>query len=226
MKKILVVDDEEDIREIIRFNLEKNGYSVVEANSGEDALLKASAEKLDMIILDVMMENMDGIEVCKRVRSNSKTKNIPLIFLSAKSEEIDKVLGLEMGGDDYLTKPFSNRELVSRVKALFRRAQRVSVDEQDMIEVDGLLLDRQSKRVTLDSSNLDLTKTEYGILEYLLTNPGRLFSREQILQRVWDEDVFVIERTVDVHIRRLRKKLGSMAGLIMTRPGMGYGYKI
>lgn len=226
--KILAVDDEKDIRELLKYNLEKEGFIVKTATTGLEAIRKAEQDQPDLILLDIMMEDMDGIEVCRQLKSNQGTRNISVIFLTAKGEELDKVLGLELGADDYVTKPFSVRELVSRVKAVLRRAKPEAHDEASprLIKHEGLELNLKSKRLFIDGEQVNLTKKEYEILHLFLTNPGQVLSRGQIKNQAWDEETYIVDRAVDVHIRRLRSKLGKYAAIIVTYPGMGYGYKI
>jgi len=225
-RTILVVDDEPDIREILTFNLEKERYVVLSAANGLVALKKAEQESPDIILLDVMMDGMDGLEVLKELRGNPRTAGIPVIFLTARAEELDKVLGLEMGADDYVTKPFGVREVVSRIKAVLRRAAGMQETEAAEIVHEGLRLKLQSKRLYLNGEKVNLTKKEYNILQLFLENPGQVFSREQIKDRAWEEEACIIDRAVDVHIRRLRGKLKEYASIIVTYPGVGYGYRI
>ena len=225
-KTVLVVDDEPDIREILSFNLEKERYTVITASNGLGALKKAEEEHPDIILLDVMMDGMDGMEVLKELRGNNRTLSIPVIFLTAKGEELDKVLGLEMGADDYVTKPFGVREIVSRIKAVLRRSGGYPEGDAQEIVHEGLALKLQSKRLFLNGEKVGLTKKEYNILQLFMENPGQVFSREQIKDRAWDEDTCIVDRAVDVHIRRLRGKLGDYASIIETYPGVGYGYRI
>ena len=181
----------------------------------------------DLIILDIMMPGMDGYEFCRKVRSADGTRNIPIIFLSAKSDEIDKVLGLELGGDDYMTKPFSVKELKSRVKAMLRRSSRAeSADAPSRaISHEGLLLNPEHYSLTIDGRGVDLTKTEFEILHLLLRNPGKIFTRDNIIDSIKGQDVYVVDRTIDVHVMNLRKKLGKYKQVIKTFSGVGYGFK-
>ncbi len=227
-KTILVVDDEEDIRELLNFNLSEEGYNVLTASCGASAISAAVKNIPDLIVLDVMMDEISGIGVCRELRNRDITKKIPIIFLSAKTGEMDKILGLETGGDDYVEKPFSVRELISRIKAVIRRTAGDGVTEKSMEKIshEDMVLNLKSKKLFIDEKKINLTKREYLLLYTFLTNPGRLLSRGEILDRVWGENVYIEERVVDVYIRRLRIKLDRYSGIIVTSPGLGYGYKI
>ncbi len=226
--KIYVIDDEEDIQEILKVNLEKEGYEVESFASGEDALraLKSGGSP-DLMILDIMMQGMDGYEFCKHVRSSRQFGSIPIIFLSAKMEEFDKVLGLELGGDDYISKPFGMKELKSRVKAVLRRFNESSKnsDASTVLVYKGLEVNSDYFELKIDGNNVKLTKTEFEILELFLRNPGKIFSRDNIIDSIKGHDVYVVDRTIDVHIMNLRKKLGEYKNIITTFSGVGYGFK-
>src|SRR5690625_4977372 len=222
--KILVVDDEQPIADILKFNLEKEGYEVIVAYDGEEAINLALEEKPDLILLDIMLPKKDGNEVCREIR---KTENMPIIMLTAKDSEIDKVLGLELGADDYVTKPFSNRELIARVKANLHR-QQVTADtvqpEQD-IQIVHLSIHPNAYAVTRNGEDIDLTHREYELLYYLARNIGQVMTREHLLETVWGYDYFGDVRTVDVTVRRLREKIEenpSHPEWIITRRGVGY----
>lgn len=225
MKKVLVVDDEKPISDIIKFNLSKEGYEVVVAYDGEEALEKVEDEKPDLIILDLMLPKVDGLEVAKRVRANHTT---PIIMVTAKDSELDKVLGLELGADDYVTKPFSNRELVARVKANLRRQETVETtapDENADIEVGDLTIHPDAYTVSKRGDNIDLTHREFELLHYLAQHIGQVMTREHLLQTVWGYDYFGDVRTVDVTVRRLREKIednASHPSWLITRRGVGY----
>lgn len=225
MKKVLVVDDEKPISDIIKFNLSKEGYEVVVAYDGEEALEKVEDEKPDLIILDLMLPKVDGLEVAKRVRANHTT---PIIMVTAKDSELDKVLGLELGADDYVTKPFSNRELVARVKANLRRQETVETtvpDENADIEVGDLTIHPDAYTVSKRGENIDLTHREFELLHYLAQHIGQVMTREHLLQTVWGYDYFGDVRTVDVTVRRLREKIednASHPSWLITRRGVGY----
>ena len=225
-KTIFVIDDEKDIREILKINLVSEGYSVNAFSSAAEAAKGFESEKPDLIILDIMMEGKDGFEFCREIRSNDKFKSIPVIFLSAKSEEFDKVLGLELGGDDYMTKPFSIKELRSRIKAILRRAGDAPEDKKTAIlKYKGVELNPEQYSLKVDSEEIKLTKTELNILSLFMENPGKIFTRDNIINSVRGHDVFVVDRTIDVHIMNLRKKLGDYKNIITTFSGVGYGFK-
>ncbi|WP_077616269.1 response regulator YycF [Caenibacillus caldisaponilyticus] len=223
-KKILVVDDEQPIADILEFNLKKEGYEVVVAYDGEEALKKVEEEQPDLVLLDVMLPLKDGMEVCREIR---KKYNMPIIMLTAKDSEIDKVLGLEMGADDYVTKPFSNRELIARVKANLRRHQQESPkeDETNEIVVGSLVIHPEAYQVTKRGEPIELTHREFELLLYLAKHLGQVMTREHLLQTVWGYDYFGDVRTVDVTVRRLREKVEdnpSRPAWIITRRGVGY----
>jgi two-component system, OmpR family, alkaline phosphatase synthesis response regulator PhoP len=224
-KQIFAIDDEIDIQEIIKINLISEGYEVLTFSSAEEALADIKNSIPDLIILDVMMQGIDGYEFCRQLRSSKEYRNIPIIFLSAKSEEFDKVLGLELGGDDYITKPFSIKELKSRVKAILRRATTASSQEAHIIQYKGIELNSASFSLAVDGEDVPLTKTEFNILTLFLTNPGKIFSRDNIIDSTRGTDVYVIDRTIDVHIMNLRKKLGVYKDIIKTFSGVGYGFR-
>ncbi len=226
-KRVFVIDDEQDIREIIRINLADEGYLVNTYPSAEEAMKVLGTVPPDLIVLDIMMPGMDGFEFCRRVRSSDETRGIPIIFLSAKSDEIDKVLGLELGGDDYITKPFSVKELKSRVKAIFRRAAGAETagTSARMLSHEGILLNPDHYSLTIDGEGVDLTKTEFEILHLFLRNPGKIFTRDNIIDSIKGQDVYVVDRTIDVHVMNLRKKLGRYKQTIKTFSGVGYGFK-
>ncbi|MFZ2354125.1 response regulator YycF [Paucilactobacillus nenjiangensis] len=225
MKKVLVVDDEKPISDIIKFNLEKEGYDVVVAYDGEEALQKVEDEDPDLIVLDLMLPKIDGLEVAKQVRAKKTT---PIIMVTAKDSELDKVLGLELGADDYVTKPFSNRELVARVKANLRRQESVESavpDENADIEVGDLTIHPDAYTVSKRGESIDLTHREFELLHYLAQHIGQVMTREHLLQTVWGYDYFGDVRTVDVTVRRLREKVEDNAShptWLITRRGVGY----
>lgn len=225
-KKIVIIDDEEDIRDIIQMNLRSEGYDVACFASAEEALKGLDRTLPDLFILDIMMPGIDGFEFCRRIRASEEYCNIPIIFLSAKSDEIDRVLGLELGGDDYMTKPFSVKELKSRVKAIFRRMSRLEEASSSPVLIhEGITLNPEHFSLTVDGADVDLTKTEFEILRLLLENPGKVFTRDNIIDSIKGRDVYVIDRTVDVHVMNLRKKLGRYKNVIKTFSGVGYGFK-
>lgn len=232
MKKILVVDDEKPISDIIKFNLEKEGFEVVVAFDGQEAVEKVEEENPDLIVLDVMLPKMDGLEVVREVR---KTHSMPIIMVTAKETEIDKVLGLELGADDYVTKPFSNRELVARVKAILRRqAATEAIQEEEAepetndITIGDLTIHPDAYYVTKNSEVIELTHREFELLHYLVRHVGQVMTREHLLEKVWDFDYLGDVRTVDVTIRRLREKVEdspSHPNYIITRRGVGYYFR-
>ena len=226
-KKIFVIDDEKDILDIIKINLVNEGYEVYCFPSAEKASKKLSEIIPDLIVLDIMMEGMDGLDFCRVLRSTDAWKTIPVIFLSAKSDEFDKVLGLELGGDDYITKPFSVKELRSRIKAVLRRTSGIDPDTpvSDTLVYKGIELNPAHFTLSVDSKDVDLTKTEFEILYLFLKNPGKIFTRDNIIDSIRGHDVYVIDRTIDVHIMNLRKKLQSYKKVIRTFSGVGYGFK-
>ena len=227
-EKILVVDDEKDIVELLQYNLEKEGYKISAVFSGEQCLENVKTELPDLILLDLMLPEIDGLDVCKFLKNNSQTSHIPIIMLTAKGEETDIVLGLELGADDYITKPFKVRELLARVKAVLRRTKNnipPLSKEKDIIKFKDLVIDSIKHQVTLKDQPLSLTSTEFKLLKFLASHPGKVFTREQLLNQVWSEDSFIVDRAVDVHIRRLRQKLLTASDYIITIRGVGYRFK-
>jgi DNA-binding response OmpR family regulator len=225
--RILLVDDEQPIQTLLSFPLQRDGYDVVQASDGREALTRFDEQTFDLVVLDVMMPRMDGLEVCRRLRARS---SVPIIMLTAKSEEIDKVLGLELGADDYITKPFSMREFRSRVKAALRRAGMAQADEdaERAIEVLGLRIDPAKRTVTLGGESVATTFVEFEILNALARSPGRVFTRDMLLSRVWGDSAYRDPRTIDVHIRHLREKLETDAKepeYIFTVRGVGYRFR-
>ncbi len=219
---IAVVEDERDIQDVIAYNLRREGYEVVTAERGDEGLALVQAKRPDLIILDLMLPGLDGLSVCQSIRSDTATQEIPIIVLSAKSEEADVVIGLGLGADDYMPKPFSPRELLARVKAVLRRGSSNSKGAEEMLVHQNLRIDVLRHQVFLKDTELRLTATEFRLLSALIEQPGRVFSREQLINRVLGESVVVIDRNIDVHIRSVRKKLGVDAGLIETVRGVGY----
>jgi len=224
-ERILVVDDEEDILELVRFNLSKEGYHVTCATTGERAVEIARSELQDLVVLDLMLPGMDGLEVTEFLKNNPDTQNIPIVMLTAKGEESDVVTGLELGADDYVTKPFSPRILVARVKAVLRRKVKGSPDGSEVVKIHNLLIHPGRREVRVDNKPVDLTFTEFGILSHLVRRPGWVFTRSQIVDAVRAADYFVTDRSVDVQIVGLRKKLGPGGKLIETVRGVGYRFK-
>jgi len=221
MKRILIVDDEQDLLDILQFNLEAEGYAVKTATSAEEALV-AGMEGIDLILLDVMMAGMSGFKMAETIRSNSAARSIPIIFLTARDSEEDRLRGFELGGDDYIPKPFSIREVLARVKAVLRRT---GEDTQSVVRYEGLEVNADHKSVLIDGVSVAFTRTEFDLLKLLLEHPGHVFSRQELISRVWPDDVVVLDRTVDVNITRLRKKIGRYASNIVTRSGFGYCFE-
>ena len=222
-QKILVVDDEQDLLEILKFNLETEGYEVTTATSAEEAL-ETDITSFDLILLDVMMGGMSGFAMAKKLKDNPQTAGVPIIFLTARDTENDTVTGFNLGADDYISKPFSIREVMVRIRAVLRRTaeQNGSADEPKVIGYQGLVLDLDKKTVSIDGEAVPFTKTEFELLHLLLEEKGRVFSRQELIDRVWPKDVMVLDRTVDVNITRMRKKVGRFAKCIVTRLGFGY----
>jgi len=224
MKRILVVEDEQAIREMVGFALKKAGFQFEEVADAEQALVSIASQTPDLVLLDWMLPGMSGVDLARRLRREELTAAIPIILLTARVEESDRVHGLEVGADDYVTKPFSPRELIARINAVLRRSTALSEDR--LIEYDGLSLDPVGHRVQSDGQALNLAPTEFRLLHFFMSNPDRVYSREQLLDYVWGRGVFVEERTVDVHIRRLRKALGARGHdrFIQTVRGAGYRF--
>lgn len=221
--KVLVVDDEPDALELVRFNLQAAGLEVLAAEDGETAVRKARAQLPDVIVLDLMLPEVDGLEVCKILRRDASTSGVPIIMVTAKAAEVDRVLGLELGADDYVTKPFSVRELVLRVKNQLRRRQ-AAEEATDRFEHGGLCLDVPAHTASVDGRPVELTATEFRLLAVLIQRRGRVQSRDQLLRDVWEYDSLIDTRTVDTHVRRLREKLGRAARFIDTVRGLGYRF--
>jgi two-component system phosphate regulon response regulator PhoB len=220
--KILLVEDDANLVELVRYNLDKEGFDVVSTPDGEEALVLAEEERPDVVVLDWMIANLSGIEVCRRLRRAPETASLPIIMLTARAEEGDRVRGLETGADDYVTKPFSPRELVARVRALLRRLRPALSGGN--LDYAGVVMDTSAHKVTRDGVAVQLGPTEFRLLRHFLEHPGRVFSREQLLDAVWGRDVYVEQRTVDVHIRRLRKAINGddLPDLIRTVRSAGY----
>ena len=220
--KILVVDDEEDLCEILKFNLEIEGYDVDTANSAEEAL-QMNLANYNLLLLDVMMGEINGFKMASLLRKDEKLKHIPIIFLTAKDTEDDKLMGFNIGADDYISKPFSIREVIARVKAVLRRM--TEKEPPKILQFEKLHIDPVKKRAFIDNEELPLTKKEFEILALLLSSRGKIFSREEILRQVWSDEVIVLDRTIDVNITRLRRKIGPYGEHIVTRLGYGYGFE-
>ncbi len=222
----LIVEDEAPLVELVRYNLEKEGYEVEVAMDGEEALLLIEERQPDIVILDWMLPKLSGIEVCRRLRAKAETRNLPIIMLTARAEETDRVRGLDQGADDYLTKPFSMTELVARIRAVMRRIRPALAE--DVVVVGDLSVDRSAHRVARNGVEVHLGPTEFRLLDHFIQHPGRVFSREQLLDAVWGSDIYVEARTVDVHIGRLRKALAKGGGedLIRTVRSAGYALNV
>jgi len=223
--KILVVDDEKDIVEFIQYNLEKEGFQVITAYNGNEAL-EAIKEKPDLVVLDVMMPGIDGYEVCEKIRIEDKYKNIPILLLTAKTREQDEIHGLAVGADDYIPKPVSIQKLIARIKSNIRQSESsVNETSDGIIEVGPIKIDREAYIVYLNDKKLVFPRKEFELIYYLANKPGKVIPREQLLNSVWGEDVFVGDRTVDVHVRKIREKLNEYSYLIETVKGVGYRFK-
>jgi phosphate regulon transcriptional regulator PhoB len=222
--KILIVDDEPDIVDLVSYNLKKDGFRVTTASDGEAALHKIRKDRFDLVVLDLMLPGIQGVELCRIIRNDPKTADTPIIMLTAKGEEVDRVIGLESGADDYMTKPFSSRELIARIKAVLRRTAEKPTTEKS-IRIGNLLINLETHGVTKGKTPLELSATEFKLLVYLVERKGKVFSREQLVDAVWKGEAFIEPRTVDVHIRRLRTQIeddASDPAYIKTRRGVGY----
>jgi len=225
-KRIAIVEDETELASLIEYNLARHGYEAHILNGSKGTLKLLEQARPDLIVLDVMLPDADGFELCRQIRQSPVLKRIPVVFLTARSDEVDRVLGLEIGGDDYMTKPFSPRELIARVKARLRREDMDA--EPPAMEIGPFRLDRQARRVFQANAELSLTSTEFNLLEFFLTHPGRAYSRDQLLESVWGEQRFVTPRTVDVHVRRLREQIEEQPDNprhLTTVRGFGYRFE-
>jgi len=223
LTKILLVDDEQDILDFLSYNLEKEGFQVETATNGKDAITKAAKQTPDLIVLDVMMPGMDGIETCREIRNIESLKNVLIAFLTARNEDYSQIAGFDVGADDYITKPIKPRVLVSRIKALLRRTSTVNgAQASDTVEVGGIRVEKDRHMVIKNGIEISLPKKEFKLLALLISKPGKVFSREYILQHVWGNEVVVGDRTIDVHIRKLREKIGD--DYIKTIKGVGYKF--
>src|SRR5258708_40097578 len=222
--QILIVEDDRSLAEVLEYNLRQDGYQTAVANDGQDGLRQARLKSPDLVLLDLMLPMVDGLEVCRRLRADPVTRNILVLMLTAKTEETDEVVGFSVGADDYVSKPFSVKVLLERVRALLRRREGSGVNDGVLVS-QGVLIDRERHRVTVDENLLDLTPSEFGLLEALIRQPGRVFSRAELIDSALGGDSLVLERTIDVHIRSLRKKLGPHAALVETVRGIGYRFR-
>lgn len=224
-ERILIVDDEETLCEVLKLNLENEGYDVDTALSAEEAL-RMDVKRYSLILLDIMMGEISGIRFARMLKSDVATADIPIIFCTARDSEDDMVKGLNLGADDYITKPYTVRNVIARVKSVLRRTSgHKTVEKSNILVVDGLILDLDLKTCTVDGTEVKLTKKELELLAYLIANKGKICSRDQILANVWSDEVIVLDRTIDVNITRIRQKIGSYGTYIITRPGFGYGFK-
>lgn len=226
MSRILLVDDEPDILEFLKYNLEQEGYQVITGTDGQQALEKIS-ENPDLIILDIMMPKLDGFEVLERIRADKRYKEIPVIFLTAKAGEVHEIKGLELGASDYIQKPISPKKLIARVKANLKKSELPHRKEKlpERITFGPIEIDRKTFSVTVDGEKIYFPRKEFEILFFLLSNPDRVFNREILLKEIWGSDVYVVDRTVDVHVRKIREKLGKYSDMIETIKGVGYKVK-
>lgn len=229
-KTILIADDEQDIRELIAYNLAREGFIVEAASNGKEVLEKLATVPAALVILDIMMPELDGFETCRAIRANPKTSSVPILFLTARSAEIDQVVSLELGADDYVQKPVSPRVLIARVKSLLRRMERseqqAAAPQNDLIESEGVKIDRGSYKVFVDDKETFFPRKEFELLAFLASHPGRVYKREALLDEVWGHDTYVVDRTVDVHIFKVREKLGDYGKRIETVKGVGYRYTL
>lgn len=224
-KTVLIIEDEEDLREITVFNLKAEGYFVSEAETGEQGLELAQAELPDLILLDIMLPSMNGLDVCKQLKANPLTQNIPIIMVSAKGEELDIVIGLELGAEDYIPKPYSPRVLMARIRAVLRRAKSDNPEQSNKIVIDDLKINTKKHTVKINKNPIELTKSEFGILSFLASNRGWVYTRYQIVNAIRGDNYVVTERAVDVQIAGLRKKIAPYGQLIETVRGVGYRFK-
>jgi len=220
-KRILIIEDEKDIRELLQLYLKREGYDVHIAKDGETGLRKASQERFDLVLLDLMLPQLDGLEICRSLRSRPQTAGLPIIMITAKAEESDRIVGLEMGADDYITKPFSPREVLARIKAIFRRLDK-PIPKEVRHEYAGIALDHSRHEVTYKGKSHSLTSKEFKLLEYFLSNQGRVLSRDILLNEIWGYDYFGTTRTVDVHVAHLRHKFQVLNKSLVSIKGLGY----
>lgn len=223
MTKILLVDDEKDILEFLKYNLEKEGFSVITAGDGEEAITLLN-ENPDLAILDIMMPKLNGFEVCEKIRKNKKTANLPVIFLTAKSAEQDEIKGLEIGANDFIQKPISPLKLIARVKSNLRKSGQDEVTK-DVLNIGSIVINKNTYKIFLKDVETFFPRKEFELLTYLCENPGKILTRAAILQNVWGSDIYVVDRTIDVHIRKIREKLGDDSEMIETIKGVGYRMK-
>jgi two-component system phosphate regulon response regulator PhoB len=223
-RSVLVIEDDSAIAEVLEYNLAREGYDVERSSDGRDGLRVARSTTPDLVILDLMLPGIDGIEICRELRADKTTRHVPILMLTAKSEETDQIIGFSVGADDYVTKPFSVKVLMQRVRVLMSRRLKTSDSEEDSLELHGIRLDRVAHQVYCEEKPLPLTPTEYRLLETMMRQPGRAFTRNDLLNSAVGNDTIVLERTIDVHIRSLRQKLGDVAPAIETVRGIGYRF--
>jgi len=224
--RVVIIEDEKDIVELVRYNFRKEGFEVESFGRGREGLDYLRRSPADVVLLDILLPDDDGFSICKRLRADDHLRALPVIFLTAKGEEMDRVLGLEIGGDDYVVKPFSPRELVARVKAVLRRQERTA-DKREVVEIGSVRLDTRTQEVTVDGRSVELSTLEFKLLHYLASHPRHVFNRDRLLDEVWGRDRFVTPRTVDVHIRRLREKIEAVPNrpqFLQTVRGSGYRF--
>ncbi len=221
---ILIIEDERALVEVLTYNLRKEGFEVVSATDGQDGLRRAQTTLPDLIVLDLMLPVIEGLEVCRVLKSGARTRDIPLLMLTARSEEVDEIVGFQMGADDYVTKPFKIKPLIQRIKALLRR-KKTPAGEGDVVAAGGIEIDRAQHRATVGGEELSLTPTEFRLLWSIVRQPGRAFSRHELMEAAMGDDALVLERTIDVHVKSLRQKLGSRAEQIETVRGVGYRFR-
>ena len=228
MQRIVMIEDEPDIVQLVRYNFRKEGFELESFSRGKDGFEHLRRNQPDLVLIDILLPDLDGFEICKRLRADDRLRSVPVIFLTAKGEEIDRVLGLEIGADDYVVKPFSPRELVARVKAVLRRQERAT-EKAEVVEAGDLVLDSRTQEVTVRGRAVDLSTLEFKLLHFLASHPRRIFNRDRLLDAVWGRDRFVTPRTVDVHIRRLREKIETQASrpqYLQTVRGSGYRFTL
>jgi two-component system phosphate regulon response regulator PhoB len=222
---ILIIEDERALVEVLTYNLRKEGFDVHSATDGQDGLRRAQTTLPDLIVLDLMLPVIEGLEVCRVLKSGVRTRDIPLLMLTARSEEVDEIVGFQMGADDYVTKPFKIKPLIQRIKALLRRKKTATI-EGDVVAAGGIEIDRAQHRATVDGGELNLTPTEFRLLWALVRQPGRAFSRHELMEAAMGDDALVLERTIDVHVKSLRQKLADRAEQIETVRGVGYRFRV
>ena len=222
---VLIIEDEPSLQEILTYNLESRGYQVLVFDEGTEGLEGVRKHVPDIVLLDIMLPGMDGFEVCRHIRSDPLIKHLPVLMMTARGEEIDQLVGFQMGADDYVTKPFKMRILLERIKSLLRRTEGSTDDEAGQLSADGIVLDRIQFKVTVGDEDIAFTPTEFDLLWHLIKHPGRVFNRADLMNAIMGDDTIVLERTIDVHIRALRKKLGDCGEFIETVHGIGYRYK-